>query len=161
MAGLLDQFAGVKSELRAAWGRAEDATIAVLRGAIAELADTWSRFGRHFHAFKPGGLVTNRADLEILNDDGEVVDPVIAIWMRKKDEPQAHGNTGTTVDVDAVAARFELHAKIAFDVLRLVIATRLGHGGTGREGPPSNRSRPHPRHRASAVPRSTRLAQRR
>ena len=117
VAGLLDQFAGVKSELRAAWGRAEDATIAVLRGAIAELADTWSCFGRHFHAFKHGGLVTNRADLEILNDDGEVVDPGDRYLDAQEHEPQAHGNTGTTVDVDAVAARFRAPRKIAFDVL--------------------------------------------
>ena len=44
-----------------------------------------------FHAFKHGGLVTHRPDLEILDQDGHVVDAAVFVWMRKKDEPHARG----------------------------------------------------------------------
>jgi hypothetical protein len=44
--GVLDQLIGVTPELRAAWGKAEEATVAVLRGAIVDLAETWGRFGQ-------------------------------------------------------------------------------------------------------------------
>jgi len=134
--GVLDQFIGVTPELRAAWGKAEEATIGVLRGAIADLADTWRRFGKYFHAFKHGGLVTHRPDLEIVDDDGGVVDPAVAVWMRKKNEPHAHGATDATLDLAAVAAELELRARIAFDVLHTVIATRLGMAEKAAEGPP-------------------------
>lgn len=134
--GVLEQFIGVAPELRAAWGKAEEATIGALRGAIADLADTWQRFGKHFHAFKHGGLVTHRPDLEILDEDGNVVDPAVIVWMRKKNEPHAHGDADATLDLAAVAAELELRARIAFDVLHTVIATRLGMAETAAEGPP-------------------------
>jgi hypothetical protein len=134
--GLLDQLIGVTPEVRAAWGKAEEATVTVLRGAIADLADTWRRFGKYFHAFKHGGLVTHRPDLEILDDDGNLVDPAIAVWMRRTNEPHAHGATDATLDTEAVAATLELDAQIAIDVLHTVIATRLGMAEHAAEGPP-------------------------
>ncbi len=133
---VLDQLIGVTPELRAAWDKAEEATIGLLRGAIAELTDAWRRFSKYFHAFKHGGLVTHRPDFEILDYDGEVVDPAIAVWMRKKNEPHVHGASDAALDIDAVVAELELHALIAFDVLQLVIATRLGMAEQAAEGPP-------------------------
>jgi hypothetical protein len=136
--GVLDQFDRVTPDLRAAWRKAEEATIDLVRGAIAELADTWRRFGKYFHAFKHGGLITHTPDFEVVDDDGDVVDPAIAVWMRKKPEPHAQGHTDATLDIDAVAAELELQAQIAFDVLGLVIATRLGMAEQAAKGPPTS-----------------------
>jgi hypothetical protein len=135
LVGVLDQMIGVTPALRAAWDKAEEGTIGVLQGAIAELAETWRRFGKHFHAFKHGGLVTHRPDLEILDADGNLVDPAVAVWTRKKNEPHVAGDTDATLDIDAVAATLELHAQIAFDVLHVVVATRLGMAEQATQGP--------------------------
>ena len=135
--GVLDQFVGLTPEVRAAWAKAEEATIGVLRGAVADLADTWRRFGKYFHAFKHGGLVTHRPDLAILDDDGSVADPTVAVWMRKKDEPRARGGTDATLDFAAVVEELELTARIAFDVFRSSSRRRWGW----RSRPPRARRR--------------------
>jgi hypothetical protein len=121
--------------VRAAWRKAEDATIIALRSAIIELADTWSRFSKYFHAFKHGGLVAHRNDLEV-SEGGAVLDPAIAVWIRKKVEPQVHGAVDSALNVPAVVDEIELQARIAADVLEIVVGTRLGMAEQAVAGPP-------------------------
>lgn len=65
-----------------------------------------------------------------------MVDAAVVVWMRKKNEPHAHGGTDATVDIAAVAEELELKARIACDILQIVIATRLGMAEQAAEGPP-------------------------
>ena len=128
---------GVSAQARVAWRKAEDATTGVLRPAFDDLADTWTRFSKYFLAFKHGGLVAHRADFEIVGDDGAVVDPAIAVWMRRTDEPHAHGHAQGALDVREVVAELELRTRVAFDVLDLTIATRLSMAEQAAAGPPA------------------------
>lgn len=128
-----------REEAQVAWREAEDVTITVLRARLHGLALAWKRFGKYFHAFKHGGLVANRPDLQLRDDDGRLLDPAIAVWLRRKDEPFGHGHTEGKVDVAQVVRELELRAETAFEVLDLSMTSRLGlveHAATHEPGPP-------------------------
>jgi hypothetical protein len=125
-------------DVSAAWSKAEQVTIDVLRGALADLADTWQRFGKYFHAFKHGGLVTNRPDFEIIGVGGIALTPAVAVWVRKKQEPQAHGTADSDLDVAEVVAELDRQAAIALQLIEMLVVGRLALTEQASAGPPAD-----------------------
>jgi hypothetical protein len=130
--------AQLPADVSSAWAKAEQVTIDVLREALTDLAETWRKFGKYFHAFKHGGLVASRPDFEIVSDDGVVLTPAIAVWVRKKQEPQAHGTADPELDVAEVVAELEQQATIALEILEMFVVGRLAMTEQASAGPPSD-----------------------
>lgn len=128
----------LSAEVSAAWAKAEQATVDVLRGALVELSDTWRKFSKYFHAFKHGGLVASRPDFEIVGDDGVVVTPAIAVWVRRKQEPQAHGDVDPDLDVGEVVDELDHQAAVALEILEMLVAGRLAMTEQAAAGPPAD-----------------------
>jgi hypothetical protein len=131
--------ANIDAETLAAWREAEDVTVVVLREMLSDLAESWSRFGKYLHAFKHGGLVANRDDYTLFDANGQPREPGIAIWLRRRDEPSPHG-TDQSDAVGGVVEDLERQASTAFEVLDLVVSSRLGlseFAATREPGPPN------------------------
>ena len=126
--GVLEMFhaTNLSESTKVAWAEAEETTVTVVRATIDGLADTWKRFGKYAHGFKHGGLVPNRDDFQLVDDNGKVLDPVIAVWMRKKSDPHAHGHTKGDIDVADIVRELEISAAMAIDVLDVIVSIRLG-----------------------------------
>jgi hypothetical protein len=139
--GLIDDLDSdnLTPNARAAWRAAEDATLVTLRSVLEDLKDTWTRFSKYLLAFKHGGLVANRDDFHVLAGDGTVVDPAIAVWLRRKHDPHAHGNAESAFDIDDAVEQLELRSEMALDVIDLAIAPRLGMAELAAAGPPASR----------------------
>lgn len=141
--GLLDLlYARDMSEgTKAAWAEAEETTVTVVRATIDGLADTWKRFSKYAYGFKHGGLVPHRPDFQLVDDDGNVLDQVIAVWARKKSDPHAHGHTQGHIDVADIVRELEISAAMAVDVLDVIVSVRLGladHAARHEPGPPGD-----------------------
>lgn len=128
----------LSAEVSAAWAKAEQATVDVLRGALVDLSDTWRKFSKYFHAFKHGGLVAGRPDFEIVGEDGVVLTPAIAVWVRRKQEPQAHGDVDPDLDVGEVVDELDRQAAIALEILEMLVAGRLAMTEQAAAGPPAD-----------------------
>lgn len=111
---------------RAAWEEAIDATVSWLAFSLAELRDAWERFSKYFHAFKHGGLTAHRPDLELISVDGDLVDPAIAVWIRRKHEAHAFGDAGPSTSIPRVVRQLEEVAERALEVMDLLVTSRLG-----------------------------------
>lgn len=98
---------GLGESTRLAWREAENITILVLREMLSDLASTWMRFAKYFHAFKHGGLVANRPDYTVLDEEGEPRDAAIAVWLRRQSQPAVHGDA-TATDITEVVSELEL-----------------------------------------------------
>lgn len=107
---------------QAALEEAEAATLDLLRGHMVHLAQTWLRYGRYFHAHKHGGLLISRDDFALQDDDGNRLDPAIAVWWRHQDQ-RGHGDTNHSSDDAAHDIRRSGH--LALDVLRFLVDARL------------------------------------
>ena len=115
-----DQFT---AEELVAIEEAEAATIKLVRGYLIELARIWDQFFRYFHAYKHGGLAVNRDDCRLLDDDGNPQTASIAVWWRRKEEPQVHADTNLTSDqvADAIAKA----GRLALQISGFLVESRL------------------------------------
>jgi hypothetical protein len=109
----------------AAITEAEDATVKLLRPHMLALARAWRDYGSYFHAFKHGGLAINREDFRLVGDDEQEIErnPSIQIWMRKKGDGGAYGDTNLTAEKVAVQAKAE--GVLALDVAEHLLDARL------------------------------------
>ncbi len=115
-----DQFTG---EELAAIEEAEAATIKLVRGYLIELARIWDQFFRYFHAYKHGGLAVNRDDCRLLDNDGNPQTASIAVWWRRKEEPQVHADTNLTSD--QVAEAIAQAGRLALEISGFLVESRL------------------------------------
>jgi len=109
-------------EERAAFATAERATASLVSEHLVELARSWDRYRRFFHAYKHAALVANPEDVAILGDDGNEV-PGIVVWARKREEAEIgnHATAGPAEIAEHVAGIGDL----AIEMIGFLVDTRL------------------------------------
>jgi hypothetical protein len=101
---------------------AERATVAYFRPILLHLAHEWEQYRRYYHAFKHGGLVINRDDVELVDESDVTRIASISVWLRK-DEGTGHGDTALTAE--EVVDQVTRSARWALRVARYLVDARL------------------------------------
>jgi len=107
---------------RAAFAAAEKATVSLVREHLVELARSWDRYRRFFHAYKHAALVANPEDIAILSDNGSEV-PGVVIWARKREEAEI-GNHATA-GLAEIAEHVARIGDLAIEMIGFLVDTRL------------------------------------
>ena len=101
---------------------AERATVAHLRPILLHLAHEWEQYRRYYHAFKHGGLIINRNDVELVDKCDVARIASISVWLRKE-EGTGHGDT--TLRAEEVVDQVTRSARWALRVARYLVDARL------------------------------------
>jgi hypothetical protein len=101
---------------------AERATVAHFHPILLHLAQEWEQFRRYFHAFKHGGLVINRDDVELVDEADVTGIASISVWLRKH-EGTGHGDT--SLSAEEVVDQVTKSARWALRVARYLVEARL------------------------------------
>jgi hypothetical protein len=109
-------------EERAAFATAEKATASLVSEHLVELARSWDRYRRFFHAYKHAALVANPEDVTILADDGKEV-PGVVVWARKREEAEI-GNHATARPAE-IAEHVAGIGDLAIEMIGFLVDTRL------------------------------------
>lgn len=108
---------------RAAFDTAEGASAKLVAEHLGHLAREWERYRRFFHAYKHASLVANPDDVEILDEEGNLVEGIV-IWARRRDEAAVGHHA--TLPLSRIAEHIESVGKLAIDMAGYLVATRLG-----------------------------------
>ena len=100
---------------------AERATVAHFRPILLQLAREWEQHRRYYHAFKHGGLVINRDDVELVDESDVTCIASIGVW-RRKDEGTGHGDT--SLSAEEVVNQVTRSGRWALRVARYLIDAR-------------------------------------